>query len=53
MIHQIERKGQDLGSRFFIYIDKSQSSLKDRIEERIEKRRLGIPYNITLGEDQV
>ena len=39
MIHQIERKGQDLGSRFFICIDKSQSSLKDRIEERIEKDR--------------
>ena len=39
MIHQIERKGQDLGSGFFIYIDKSQSSLKDRVEERIEKDR--------------
>ena len=41
MIHQIERKGQDLGSGFpfLVYIDKSQSSLKDRIEERIEKDR--------------
>ena len=39
MIQQLEREGQDLGSGFFIYIDKSQSSLKDRVEERIEKDR--------------
>ena len=39
MIHQTNVTGQDLGSGFFICIDKSQSSLKDRVEERIEKDR--------------
>ena len=41
MIQQSQRTGQDLGSGFpfLVCIDKSQSSLKDRIEERIEKDR--------------
>lgn len=33
MIHQSERTGQDLGSRFFISKDKSQPSVKENIEK--------------------
>ena len=32
MIHQIERKGQDLGSGFFISKDKYEPSLKEKIK---------------------
>ena len=41
MIQQSQRTGQDLGSGFpfLVYIDKSQSSLKERIKEGIEKDR--------------
>jgi len=48
MIHQIERKGQDLGSGFFISKDKYEPSLKEKIGRTLQ----GIKkYNDTQGSD--
>ena len=48
MIHQTERTGQDLGSRFFISKDKNEPSLKEKIGRTLQ----GIKkYNDTQGLD--